>query len=312
MRKLSNRRIPLSAIRESEYHWKRKVTDADIDELADNMELIGQLHPIIVRPVGKAGRMYELLAGERRLRALVKIGEKTAECRVVKCDDADAEIISLSENLKTKKPTTQEWERGVVRLVKLLEGQYADEMAKMDQVKPDEDDPEFRGPGPQKSKPKRGRPSTPKSKAVNEAAKRTGSVASTVYKAVKRDENLISAAQLALERGKITKQQANKLTDMNAKKQASELTKMMKETRKATQDRLAREAAISDDEKTKVAKRMVGGLITVCEEAYTRADEALEYMSDESLDYDQILKLEVSQIRHCAQRLEELASFLES
>lgn len=306
MRKLSNKRINVSAIRVSKYHWKREVSDASVEKLADDMELLGHLHPIIVRPVGNAGNMYELLAGEHRLRALIKIGEKAVDCRVVKCNDKTAELISLSENLRISTPTSKEWEQGVVRYVQLLEEEYSKELETMKKMKG-----EFCEPGSQNTK-KAGRPSTPRSKAVQETAKASGVSDTTVYNALKRNENLVSVAAQALERGRITKQQANQLAKMPGKKQVPELAKMMRETREATTDRLARERAATASDKTKEAKKIVASLISKSESLEDAAINALSYMDGADIDYKQILDMDVDKISKCATALQNLIDFLES
>ena len=122
--KLTNKTVPISVLRMSKYNWKRNITEEDIEDLATNMSEVGNLHPIIVRPMGKAGSMYEVLAGRRRLEALKLLGHTKVDVRVTKCDDIRAEIISYSENLKVKKPDSKEWSAGVKRLVDLYEKLY--------------------------------------------------------------------------------------------------------------------------------------------------------------------------------------------
>ncbi|UCD25997.1 MAG: ParB/RepB/Spo0J family partition protein [Candidatus Bathyarchaeota archaeon] len=56
----------------------------DIDELKDEIERDGLLSDLVVR---KQGKIYELIDGERRLRALKKLRRKTAPVRVIKLSD---------------------------------------------------------------------------------------------------------------------------------------------------------------------------------------------------------------------------------
>jgi ParB/RepB/Spo0J family partition protein len=303
--------IPLSAIRDSPFHWDREITEESINDLADNIELLGQLAPIIVRPVGRANRMHELLAGKRRTLALKKLGHKEIEAKVIKCDDTDAELISLSENLKAEKPNSREWKKGIKRMVELLESKYTHEIEKAENAKSSKSKGkgDFSGPGPEKSM---GRPQSPKTKAVKEAAKTVGVNPRTVEKAIKRDENLVSSAAVALERKKITTAQADKLAGMSAGKQKTQLPIMMKETREKTQERLSRESATTDNKKTEVAERMMDNLIRGSRELHGKAQDAVDFMDGENLNYRKILKMDTAAIRQCSQSLEELASFLES
>lgn len=239
--KLTNRTVPISALRMSKFNWKREITDEDIDELADNIEEIGNLHPIIVRPVGKAGQMFEVLAGRRRLAAHKNLGSKKIDVRVVKCDDLRAEIISYSENLKVKRPDSREWSAGVKRLVDLFEQLYG-------VAKPKKSD---------SRKPVTGRPKKPKTQAIEDVAKTLGASEQSVRKAVKRQEDLIPSASRALELGSITQEQADILASMSSTKQRAQLMNMVKETREQTRNRRKKEQIHKLPDKLKKAQMLV-------------------------------------------------------
>jgi len=77
--------------------------DDDDEALVENIRIHGQLQPVVVRPMSN-GR-FQLVAGERRLRALRQLGSATI--KVVPADtatDDDFEVI-LSENLGRKNYT---------------------------------------------------------------------------------------------------------------------------------------------------------------------------------------------------------------
>ncbi|HEY4759762.1 MAG TPA: ParB/RepB/Spo0J family partition protein, partial [Thermoguttaceae bacterium] len=82
----------------SPFQPRRDYPKVEIEELAETIRRQGQLMPIVVRP--KTGGRYELLAGERRLRAIRLIGGLLvrAECRP--CGDAEARAIILTESLR--------------------------------------------------------------------------------------------------------------------------------------------------------------------------------------------------------------------
>ena len=69
----------------------------DIDELANSIEQVGVLEPLIVRHVG---RKIEVIAGTRRLAAARKIKLKSIPCIVKEMDDDTAMIVSLAENIQ--------------------------------------------------------------------------------------------------------------------------------------------------------------------------------------------------------------------
>jgi ParB/RepB/Spo0J family partition protein len=73
--------------------------DQALDELAQSIAESGLLQPIIVRP---AGHRYTLVAGERRLRAVRRLGWATTQANVVDADDQAASLMQLTENVARK------------------------------------------------------------------------------------------------------------------------------------------------------------------------------------------------------------------
>jgi ParB family chromosome partitioning protein len=59
--------LPLDLVSPNPDQPRRSFADAELEELADSIRAHGVLQPVLVRPL--AGGRYELLAGERRLRA---------------------------------------------------------------------------------------------------------------------------------------------------------------------------------------------------------------------------------------------------
>lgn len=89
------RKIPLSLVKPSPMNPRKTFDEADLQELADNIERQGLLQPITVRPIkdktrfvvmdGKADFFpeYEIICGERRFRAFSKLSDKWSEMDVV-------------------------------------------------------------------------------------------------------------------------------------------------------------------------------------------------------------------------------------
>ena len=91
-------RIALQAVSVNP-HQSRAVFDDDaIASLADSICRYGLLSPLIVRRTGET--QYELIAGERRLRALRQLGAAHADAIILQAADADSALISLVENLQ--------------------------------------------------------------------------------------------------------------------------------------------------------------------------------------------------------------------
>lgn len=90
--------ISVSAVDPNPNQPRATFDDAAIDELAASIEAVGLLQPIVVRP---AGDRYVLVAGERRLRAVRKVGWDTVQAVIrEETDDATNLTEALVENLQ--------------------------------------------------------------------------------------------------------------------------------------------------------------------------------------------------------------------
>lgn len=91
--------IPIYSVRPNPYQPRKYFSDEAISDLADSIRQIGLLQPINVRRVGEGG--YELIAGERRLRACKLAG--LTEIKAIILDgayDRDIAMIAMIENLQ--------------------------------------------------------------------------------------------------------------------------------------------------------------------------------------------------------------------
>ena len=105
--------LPLSAIRPNPAQ-PRTVFDAQgLQELAASIRQYGVLQPLTVRK--KAG-FFELVAGERRLRAAGLAGLCEVPCLLVSVDDQDAGLLALVENLQRRDLDYLEQAEGLQRL----------------------------------------------------------------------------------------------------------------------------------------------------------------------------------------------------
>ena len=79
----------------------RKVfLDDELEELAQSIKENGLLQPLLVRPVRVAPGKYELVAGERRLRAVQSLGWKKVPAVTREVDDDTLLVLALVENLQ--------------------------------------------------------------------------------------------------------------------------------------------------------------------------------------------------------------------
>lgn len=78
---------------------RRRFTDSDMAELAASIKVNGLIQPIVVRRIDMG---YELVAGERRLRAARLCGMTEIPCIVVDTTERGSAMISLVENMQRK------------------------------------------------------------------------------------------------------------------------------------------------------------------------------------------------------------------
>ena len=96
----------------------RKVFDeASLAELAESIRSYGILHPLTVRR--RSGR-YELVAGERRLRAAKLIGLREVPCVLMDVNMEDAGLIALIENLQRRDLDFLEEANGIRQLIRMF------------------------------------------------------------------------------------------------------------------------------------------------------------------------------------------------
>jgi ParB family chromosome partitioning protein len=94
----------------------RRIFEASgLRELAESIRLYGVLQPLTVRRLGSG---YELVAGERRLRASRLAGLNEVPCLVVGADERDSSLLALVENLQRSDLDYIEEAEGLQRLIK--------------------------------------------------------------------------------------------------------------------------------------------------------------------------------------------------
>lgn len=108
--------VPLAAIRFNRKQPRKYIDEGTLDELAASIRDKGVLEPVIVR---KAGEGYELVAGERRTRAAIKVGLSEIPAIVVDIDDREALEVSIIENLQREDLNAVEETDAVLTLLEI-------------------------------------------------------------------------------------------------------------------------------------------------------------------------------------------------
>ena len=92
--------IPLKQIITNPFQPRTNFSDENIAELADSIKNLGIIQPITVRKV--EDDKFQLIAGERRLRASKKVGLKTIPSFIKNSNDDEMLEIALVENIQRK------------------------------------------------------------------------------------------------------------------------------------------------------------------------------------------------------------------
>lgn len=109
------REIPVAAIDANKYQPRKEFRPEELKELADSIRATGLLQPITVRAIPNSDR-YELVAGERRLRAVRALGWQRVPAIVRDYDDRTMLTLALVENLQREDLNPIEEAEGYARL----------------------------------------------------------------------------------------------------------------------------------------------------------------------------------------------------
>lgn len=123
-------RIPVARIRPNPFQPRREFDPAQLAELEGSIKASGLLQPITVR---RKGEQYELVAGERRLRAITNLQWKHVPAVVRDFDDQTLLVLALVENLQRADLNPIEEAKGYQRLLdefSLTHQQVADAVGK--------------------------------------------------------------------------------------------------------------------------------------------------------------------------------------
>ena len=112
-------RIPVTAIIPNRFQPRQVFDEAGISELAATIQEHGLLQPIVLREY--ADQKYEIIAGERRFRAITSLHWKDVPAIVQKMDDGETASMALIENLQRQDLTVIEEATAYQELMKLNE-----------------------------------------------------------------------------------------------------------------------------------------------------------------------------------------------
>jgi len=124
------RPIAIERIRPNPFQPRKEFRDEELSQLQASLSANGLLQPITVRPVGN---QFELIAGERRLRAATRLGWTEIPAIVKYYDDKALLTMALVENLQRSDLNPIEEAEGYSRLIadfRLTQQEVADVVGK--------------------------------------------------------------------------------------------------------------------------------------------------------------------------------------
>ncbi len=120
------RRGRVSAVVPNPLQPRRTFPDQELDELATSIRENGLLQPLVVRPAPGAPDRFELVAGERRFRAVTRLGWEDVPVLVREASDETLLVLSLVENLQREALNPMEEAEGYRSLVERFGMSQAD------------------------------------------------------------------------------------------------------------------------------------------------------------------------------------------
>ena len=107
--------IPIKSIKPNPYQPRKEFNRRALEELSQSIKTYGLIQPISVRKL--CGESYELVAGERRLRASEIADLENIPAIIVNYKDHDSAMVALIENLQREDLTFIEEAEGYFNLI---------------------------------------------------------------------------------------------------------------------------------------------------------------------------------------------------
>jgi len=110
------RMIPVAAIAPNPFQPRREFSEEELADLVSSIRENGLLQPIVVRPAPGSGGKWQLVAGERRWRAITRLGWNEVPAVVKEVDDRTLLILAMVENIQRSQLSALEEAEGYKRL----------------------------------------------------------------------------------------------------------------------------------------------------------------------------------------------------
>lgn len=109
--------LTVAEIKPNPFQPRRDVDPAALEELKSSIKQVGLMQPVVVRPAPNGAGGFELIAGERRLRACQALGWEKIPAVTRDVDDRTVLTLALIENLQRDDLSPVDEARGYERLI---------------------------------------------------------------------------------------------------------------------------------------------------------------------------------------------------
>jgi len=109
--------LRLTQLRAGRYQPRTRMDEGSLYELAESIKSQGVMQPVLVRPLPGSANDYEIIAGERRVRAARLAGLDEVPVLVKDVPDEAAAVMALIENIQREDLNPLEEAQGLQRLV---------------------------------------------------------------------------------------------------------------------------------------------------------------------------------------------------
>jgi ParB family transcriptional regulator, chromosome partitioning protein len=109
--------LRLTQLRSGRYQPRTRMDEGSLYELAESIKSQGVMQPVLVRPLAGSASDYEIIAGERRVRAARLAGLDEVPVLMKDVPDESAAVMALIENIQREDLNPLEEAQGLQRLV---------------------------------------------------------------------------------------------------------------------------------------------------------------------------------------------------
>lgn len=126
-------KLDITLIDRNPYQPREEFDEADLENLAQSLLKHGLVQPIVVR---NTGERYQIVAGERRLRAAIRAGWSEVPVHILSVDDREMAELALTENIQRKDLNAMEKATAFARYLEIYGGTHEELASRLELERP--------------------------------------------------------------------------------------------------------------------------------------------------------------------------------